>query len=253
LPAGLVSSNDAVSIEAWANFGTPAPYATLYAFGNQDDSFSPLGENYIAFQPFTGAVPPTANALFGLGDPGYDDEEDATLPLVAGGVTNYLENVYVAVVYHPYAGYVALYTNGVLAAINNNVSNPLASTLGADPINFLGQSLYGSDPFLKATIDEFRVYSGPLTAGEIAADNVLGPNQLIGATTNVRLSVSATGGHLVIKWPMTSALVNLMSSPVLGTGAAWTAVTSGLTTDGSGNYEITVSATGSAQFFRLQK
>jgi hypothetical protein len=256
LPAGIVSGMDAVTIEAWANFGSAASaaaYAALFAFGDQDDAALPLGENYIAFQPFTGAVPPTANALFGAGDPGYADEEDATLPLVAGGVTNYLGNVHVVIVYHPYAGYVSLYTNGVLAAINNNVGNPLAATLAADPLNYLGLSLYASDPFLSASIDEFRIYSGPLTAGQIAADYALGPNQLIGTSMNVTLSASLAGGNLVIKWPTTSALVNLMSTPTLGAGAVWSQANGTLTTDGSGNYQMTIPVNGSAQFFRLQQ
>ena len=219
LPAGVVSNYDAVSVEAWVNFGTPQAWAALFYFGNQDASFSPLGENYIAFQPFTGATPPTANVLFGLGDPGFANEQDATLPLVSGGVTNFLGNVYVAIVYHPYAGYVALYTNGVLAAINNNVSNPLASTLADDPLNFIGESLYGSDPFLNATIDEFRIYNGPLTSGEIAAGNILGPNQLVGTSRNVSASAKMSGSNLIIKWPMNSALDTLLSSPTLGAGS----------------------------------
>jgi len=74
--------------------------------------------------------------------------------------------VHIAIVYHPYAGYVALYTNGVLAAINNNVSNPLAAALGNDPINYLGASLYASDPLLNATIDEFRIYNGRFRSGK---------------------------------------------------------------------------------------
>ncbi len=54
---------DAVTVEAWANFGSAAsatPYAPLYYFGDQDAAAIPLGMNYIGFQPFTGAVPPTA-------------------------------------------------------------------------------------------------------------------------------------------------------------------------------------------------
>ncbi len=82
---------------------------------------------------------------------------------MVGGVTNYLGNVHVVIAYHPYAGYVALYTNGVLAAINNNVGNSLAATLGADPLNYLGLSLYSADPLLNASIDEFRIYNGPLS------------------------------------------------------------------------------------------
>jgi hypothetical protein len=251
LPAGIVSGLDALTIEAWVNFGRPQAWAALYDFGAQDASFSPLGENYIGFQPFTGT---TAQATFGAGDPGNADEQDAILSLVANGTTNYLGNVHVVCVYHPYAGYIAFYTNGVLAAINNNVSNPLASTLGSDPLNYLGQSLYGSDPFLNASIDEFRVYSGPLTAAQIAADYALGPNQLIGTSTMVSLTALAAGnGQMVIAWPATSALVTVMSSPVLGPGAVWTPVTNGVLTVAGGNYQMTIPVGGFAQFFRLQQ
>ncbi|MGA9452336.1 MAG: LamG-like jellyroll fold domain-containing protein [Verrucomicrobiia bacterium] len=254
LPAGIVSGMDAVTIEAWANFGSPQAWAVLYAFGAQDASFSPEGENYITFQPFTGATPPTAQATFGAGDPGNADEQDAILSLAANGVTNYLGNVHVVAVYHPFAGYIAMYTNGVLAAINNNVSNPLALTLGSDPVNYLGQSLYGSDPFLNASIDEFRVYNGPLTAAQIAADYALGPNQVIGTDKNVSLAAASAGdGNVVIKWPTTSALVTVMSSPVLGPGAVWTPVSNGTMTVADGNYQMTIPVSSSAQFFRLQQ
>jgi hypothetical protein len=208
--------------------------------------------NYIAFQPFTGLAAPTANALFGTGDPGFLNEQDATLPLVSGGVTNFLGNVSIAIVYNPNVGSVALYTNGVLAVINNNVSNPLAAALGNDPLNYLGASLYASDPLLNATINEFRIYKGPLTAGQIAADHALGPDQLIGTSTSVSMSVSLSGANLMVTWPTNSALVTLMASPVLGSGAVWTPVTGTLSVVG-GQYQIAVPASGTARFFRLQQ
>jgi hypothetical protein len=251
-PAGIVSNMDAVTVEAWANFGTPAAFATLFDFGDQDTAAIPQGMNYIAFQPYTGFAVPTAAALFGRGDPGSGDEQDASMPLVAGGVTNYLGNVHIVAVFHPYAGYVAFYTNGVLAAINNNASNPLAETLGADPLNVLGLSLYSADPFLNASISEFRIYSGPLTVGQIMADDALGPNQLIGTATTVSLSASLSGANLMLAWPTNSALVNLMSAPTLSPGAAWSPVTGTLQVVGD-KYQLAVPATGSAQFFRLQQ
>jgi hypothetical protein len=253
LPAGVVSNMDAITIEAWANFGAPAAFACLYSFGDFNNAASPQGRNYIMFQPFTGVpLTPTANMTFGTGDPGYLSEEDATLPLVAGGVTNYLGNVHLACVYHPYAGYVALYTNGVLAIINNDVMNMLATTLGIDPYNYLGLSLYALDPYLAGSIDEFRIYNGPLSAAQIAAQNALGPNQFIGTSTNVSLAAaSAGGGSVTLAWSTNSALVTVMASPVLGTGANWTQVSGPLTVVG-GNYHMTVPVSGTAQYFRLR-
>jgi hypothetical protein len=253
LPAGLVSNMDAITIEAWATMGTPAAYAPLYAFGDFNGNAIPEGRNYIMFQPFTGAVPPTANMTFGTGDPGYLDEEDATLPLVSNNVTNYLGNVYLACVYHPLVGYVALYTNGVLAAVNSNVLNMVDVTLGTDPYNYLGLSLYAADPFFAGSIDEMRIYHGALTAGQIAADNALGTEQFIGTNTNVSLDAAdAGGGNVALTWPTNSALVDVMASPALGTGATWSRVNGGYTLV-NGKYQLLVPVTSTARFFRLQK
>jgi hypothetical protein len=258
LPAGIVSGMDAVTIEAWANFRYPPnAYAPIFAFGDSDTSATPEGENYIAFQPFTGATPPTANLLFGKGDPGYANEEDATLQLVSGGVTNYLNGyVHIVGVFNPYAGYVALYTNGVLAAINNNVMNALAATLGDDPINYLGESLYGGDPWFNGSIDEFRIYNGALRAGQILADYALGPNQLIGTNKIVSLSAKVSGDPaVVLSWPTNSALVAVMSSSTLGSGASWSAVTGYPLVIVGTNYQMTIpaAAVSGQRYFRLQQ
>ncbi len=175
-------------------------------------------------------------------------------------------NVHIVVVFNPPAGTEAVYINGaqvVSQSMFNNLMDPtaavgptyangsiLAYTLGADPLNYIGQSLYAGnpnvtpvvppDPGLLANIDEFRIYTNALTAGQIAADHALGANQLIGTSTNVSLSVTRSGNNLNIKWPTTSALVNLVSSPQLGAGAVWTSITANLTLDGSGNYQMTV-------------
>jgi uncharacterized protein YaaW (UPF0174 family) len=55
---------------------------------------------------------------------------------------------------------------------------------------------------------------------------------------------------VTIKWPTTSALVTLLSSPTLGASAVWTHVTAPLSVVG-GNYQVIVPATGTL-FFRLQ-
>jgi Concanavalin A-like lectin/glucanases superfamily/Bacterial Ig-like domain (group 2) len=250
LPAGVVSGMDAITIEAWANFSSATnSFAPLFFFGDQD-GVSLNGQNYIAMQPYRTNGAPNASALFGAGDPGVNNEQDATLSLVNGGVTNTLGNVSVAIVYHPFGGYVSLYTNGVIAANNPNASNPLAATLGADPLNYLGQSLYFTDPFLNATIDEFRIYNGPLTPGQIAADNALGPNQLRGTSTSVSLAVTNSAGNTVLSWSTNSALVDVYATPVLGPGATWTRVAGALTVSG-GNYQLSLPMSGSTRFFRL--
>ena len=72
------------------------------------------------------------------------------------------------------------------------------------------------------------------------------------SSTNVSLTATASGGNIVLKWPTTSALVTVLSSPVLGTGAVWTEVTTVMTVSG-GNYQVTLPASGAAKFYRLKK
>jgi hypothetical protein len=277
LPAGILGGYDEVTIEAWATFpGAINAFANLFAFGGTDTTpFDPninAGYNYITFSPHTGGL--TSQANFGQGLPGNLGERDAVMP---GGVLDNQTNVHIVVVFHPLAGYEAFYINGVLASsvsmynnmidpvgfqdpvftnhsiLNYQLANdPLNYALGPDPVNYIGQSLYTGDPGLLANIDEFRIYTNALTAAQIAADHALGPNQFIGTSTSVSLSAKVSGDPgVVLSWPTTSALVTVMSSPVLGPGAVWTPVnTSSLVVVG-GKYQLTIPATGNA-FYRLQ-
>ena len=265
LPAGIVSNLNAVTVEAWATFpGAINPFAVLFGLGDTDlipfDPNNGLGQNYIMLSPHsTTNVAGNLQANFGVGTPGFANERNA---VATGLALDNQTNVHIVAVFNPLAGVLTLYTNGVSVAAFNNLPsflflentkpNPLPDVLGADPINYIGQSLYATDPGLLANVDEFRIYRGALTVSQVAADKALGPNQLIGSSTSVSLSASVSGGNLVLKWPTTSALVTLMSSPVLGAGAVWTPVANTLTTDGSGNYQMSVPMTGSARFFRLQ-
>lgn len=260
LPSGILSGVDQVTIETWATFpGTINNFANLFAFGLGGTT----GGNYVTFCPHTGGS--TTQANFGQGNPGYNGERDA----VMGGVLDLQTNVQIVAVYHPYAGTEALYINGVQVAsvsMFNNMIDPVAYLgptytngsilnfiLADDPNNFIGESLYSGDPGMLANVDEFRIYNNALTPAQIAADYALGPNQVIGTSTSVNLTASLSGTNVVLKWPTTSALVTVQTSSSLGAGAVWSTVASTLTTDGSGKYQMTVPATGSAQFFRLQQ
>lgn len=240
LPAGILTGLDAVTIETWVSFGSIITnWAVLFTFG---DSVGTFGRNYISFQPHTGVTTAQSGIRNAI------SEENAYFTPVLDGYTN----LHLVAVYHPEAGYLSIYTNGVLAAINSSIDITLPEALSTgNPLNYIGRSLWSADPYLPAWIDEFRIYSGPMTAGHIKANNALGPNQFIGTSTNVALTAKLSGGNVVISWPVNSALVNLMSSPVLGTGAVWSAVNGTLAVNGS-NYEMTLPGTAAAQFFRLQ-
>jgi len=271
LPVGIISNVNEVTIETWASIGTTTTnnFENLFAFGFSDlnpiDATYGDGGNYINCSPLTGGG--TAQLNFGQGTPGNSGERDAIITGTLAGQTN----IQIVGVYSPDTGNEAFYTNGVLAArvsMFNAMIDPVAYKdpafnsqsvlvyqLGADPNNYLGRSLYAADPGFLGSIDECRIYNGPLTASQVAADYALGPNTLRGTSTSVSLSVTRSGGNLVFSWPTTSALVTVVSSPVLGPGAVWTpvAVPSGALTASGGNYQLTVPISGTTQFFRLSE
>jgi hypothetical protein len=243
-PPGILSGLDAVTIESWVTLGSISNWAVLWAFGDIDGNF---GSHYITCQPHT--APGTAQIGISDADPGYAHEQDAFFAQPLDNRTN----LYIAAVYHPSAGFLAFYTNGVLAGMNSNVTIPLQTALSTgNPFNYIGHSLYAADPYLPVNVDEFRIHNGPLTGGQIRAAAALGPNQLVGTATGTALSATLSGGNLTLRWPTNSALVTLMTTPALGAGAAWTEVTTLMSING-GNYQVTIPASSAAAFYRLQK
>ena len=166
LPGGLVNSTySGATIEAWASFGTLPVNCFFFGFGNTDSSGN--GEDYIFCAPQAGRIAITS------GDPGYPSEQNAA----SGANWSGLTNLHIVAVYEPPAGYLALYTNGVLAAINNAVTTPLSSVNDVD--SYIGRSLYTADPYPPFSLAEFRIYNGPLAPQQIALDAAAGPTQVI--------------------------------------------------------------------------
>lgn len=241
LPAGLLTNMDAVTIETWASFGTISSWAMLWSFGDSDGTY---GHNYVSFQPHTGATPPTAQS-------GIKNAVTEQNPWFYPVLDNYT-NLHIVAVYHPEAGYCSIYTNGVLATINSSITVTLLDAMSTgDPLNYIGHSLYINDPYLPVYLNEFRIYQGPLTVGQIQADAALGPDQLIGTNTTVLLAAQRAGATFRLQWPTNSALVSLMTSSTLGRTASWSPVVAPLTIVGT-NFLSTLPLSASAQFFRLQ-
>jgi hypothetical protein len=123
----------------------------------------------------------------------------------------------------------------------------------ADPDNFIGRDDYDNDPFLNGSIAEFRIYNTALTAAQVQADYVLGPTKLIGSNTaHAAMTVTQSGGNVVIGWPTNSAYVTLASTTSFPLSDCWTAVTTGTWAIVGANYVVTIPAASTAQFFVLQ-
>jgi hypothetical protein len=233
LPSGILSNYTAMTIEGWVTAQTLPANCMYYAFGNTDTNG--LGANYIF-----GSLVRDYTAITGV-DPGYLGEQGT-----AGGSALPLNTVIHFVgVYDPLAGYIAVYTNGVLQSINATETDPLSVVSPVEA--FIGRSLYNGDPYASLALDEFRIYNGVMSPADVATSQALGPNQVL--TTHVVISAATSAGNLTLSWPEVASGFTLQSRASLTSGS-WTTVTPAATLVGS-QWQVTVPKTGGTQFFRL--
>ncbi len=233
LPAQILSNYAAVTIEAWATFPDQLP-ANCFFFGLGNYSGA-VGYNYIFCAPQSGRAAITAS--------NYAGEQNA----YANADFSFHTNFHVAVVFNPPGGYLALYTNGVLAGINN--AETVAFTSVSNLYSWIGRSLYSPDPYPDFSIDEFRIYNGPLSATQIAATQVLGPDALLSPASPV-MSPAIVGGSLVLTWPLASAGYNLLTTTNLAAGG-WVPVGSPAPVVVGNQWQVLLPLTGTAQYYRL--
>ena len=234
LPGGLVSGLSAVTVEFWADLQAEPSWSRVFDFGDTVDN---NGTAFLFYSPRTGS----SAQRFAI------STSAGTVDLDAPGV---LENqsVHVACVYDPAAGFMGIYTNGVLELSNANARVPL-SGVGAQ-FSYIGRSLFAADAYLNATIDEFRIYEGRLYPDEIATTHALGPDQLPGAAAT--LSVRLDGANVRISWPASAGAYTVETTAVLGPGANWTAVADVPTTVGD-RLEVPLPTGGKAGYYRLRR
>jgi hypothetical protein len=106
------------------------------------------------------------------------------------------------------------------------------------------------DPGLQGAIEEFRIYNGALQAEEIAATQVLGPDQLL-STASPAISVSLSGDNLALSWPVASAGYTVLTTTNLAADS-WTPAEVTPQIVGS-LWQAVLPLTGTAQYFSLQK
>ena len=229
LPAGIVSvlTNNA-TFEIWVTDNNSGGWGRFWDFGS-----APGLPNIFLTARLPGGVFPRFDWSTG--------NINSSIPLTNGVPTHFV------VLYDQADRSSSMYVDGVLAASGGGAGLALSSI--SDTQNWLGRSQY-ADPYLNASIDEFRIYSGLLTAAAIRADFAAGPDQLPVARPTLGASVS--GNNLTISWPTSNGSgFTLQSSPTLGAGASWGTV-SGVTQVG-GQYQAVVTLSGNAQYFRLRQ
>jgi hypothetical protein len=236
IPTNIFSGMTNVTFDVWTTFPTNLPWNTwFFGFG---DIISGAGAWYFFVQPQSGSF------CMGGGNPGWQfDGERASAAMDWSGQT-----LHITCVASTGGGYLALYTNGVLAATYNSLTYPITSI--HDNFSYINQSLYSSDPHVDLTINELRIYSGALSPAQVVLNDELGPDVLAAPSAPI-LSVAIVGGNVVVSWPTNSSGFTLASKGSL-TGGSWNPVGTSPVISGA-NYQVTLPPTNTAQFFRLSK
>jgi hypothetical protein len=249
LPAGILTNavngtnNDtAVTVEAWATIQSGQyTWANLFDFGNRDASGLSEYDIHVCVHASDNST------IAGISDSDNANVHYQYIDLGSGSSLDGSTNVHITAVFNPPAGYVAIYLNGVLAGANYNVTIPMS---GVQAVRDIVGADNWPDPGMQGTIDEFRIYNGALTANEIAATQVLGPNQLLSVASPI-MSASASGGSLTLSWPVASAGYSVLTTTNLASGNWMDAM---VTSQMVGNqWQVVLPITGNTQFYRLQK
>jgi len=109
---GTIYNDPAVTVEAWATFAASQGYwAALFDFGYTD------GSGYGAYDIHVGQL--GGSTTFGISD--TDNANGFNQTGTAGSVRG-TSNIHIVAVFNPPAGYLACYTNGVLASQLNGIT-----------------------------------------------------------------------------------------------------------------------------------
>jgi len=154
MPPYVLRNRGSVSVACWLKLARAVAWDRLFDFNHGTDTwwfFSPTGWN-----SNTGNFG-TRMALRTSSVQPVELQLTSTLPIQSWH--------HVAIVLsRPHLQY---YQDGELAGALNDL--PIGSdALGETSENWIGRSVFAADPYLSAAIDDFRVYTGALTASEVA-------------------------------------------------------------------------------------
>ena len=231
LPGGLVSQCSAVSFEFWATFGVNANWARVFDFGNSSGG---NGSQYVFFSPHTAS----SSQRFQLSTSSGTFTRDPT---------NTLDNrtVHVVCTLDRTNNYAAIYTNGVLQTLVTTNLPPLTGV--SANYGYIGRSMFSTDGWLNATIDEFRIYHGRLTPQEITANFTAGPDAL---ALPVNLDSTNNGPTLTLNWP--AYAVGFVPQATTNIAGAWSSLALPALPSND-RWQLTLPTTNDARFFRLRR
>jgi hypothetical protein len=241
LPGGLLSGRSDFTLEAWGGYTKEANFMRLFDFGSSQKGDNPHvagnGIDHVIFAPVWNDAQTRAEVLFSAG-------ADAILGPIGSAISISNEH-HIVIVYSPNTGVATLYLDGTNAF---STAPTLLMNQFQDDHGWLGVSQY-SDPTLGGWINELRIHEGAFTDQMVKDSFVAGPNTGL-VVTPPKLSVALAGSNVQISWPSSAAGFVLKSNTVLTLPFLPVGITPGTNGD---NLTVTVPASGSSAFFRLEK
>ena len=170
LPPNLIANFPSFTVEMWARATQDkGSWMRLFDFGNceiRSDGTIGNGLNYTMTTWKTGG-----SLCNGVRLNGIEHQIYAPALPIGDGVFHHI--VYI---YDDKTQTGTLYTDGVWSGAGSQQFNP--TQFGDSPNMWIGKSQFGADPYFAGDFDEFRIYSGVLTADEVAMNYELGPDEL---------------------------------------------------------------------------
>jgi autotransporter-associated beta strand protein len=152
LPTGIVSTLSDFTISAWVKMDVKSNWMRLFDFGTGTSKYM-----------FLSIQAGSANVMrYAIKNGGSEQQVsfNYTLPL----------NTWTHFAITQSGSTCSMYINGALVATNTGVTIK-PSTIGSTTLNYLGKSQF-SNPLLKGSIDEFKIFGRALSASEIAASHL---------------------------------------------------------------------------------
>jgi len=241
LPFGIVSSLNDFTICAWVKPASLDTWARIFDFGSGSA---------------TNMFLTTKESANGKPRFGIKISNSAEQQIDAGSALTTGTWVHIAVTLSGSTG--TLYINGAVSGTNTAMSFK-PSGMGSTTQNYLGKSQY-SDPYLNGAIDDFRIYTRALSAGEIsllAAGPLPAPQNVTASpgSSQIALSWSAVSnatGYTIQRASNSGGPYTLLAAGVTATsyvdsglldGATWYYIVTAQGLSGTGTASAPVSAT----------
>jgi Concanavalin A-like lectin/glucanases superfamily len=234
---GIVNTLTNGTFECWVVWRGGNVWQEIFDFGaGQNPGFSQGGGNYVMFSPQRGDSQLLGFESFGIPGGGWYSSS-SVLPI--GTLCQ------VVCTHDQERQLDKIYINGQLQAYRSGASW-LFSAL-SDTDNWLSRDQWG-DWMFNGAYNDFRIWNGALTAGQVASLYAAGPNVVVGPQLNI---TPTTGGQLNVTWPANATSFILQSTTNLTSGA-WSMV-SGTPTVVNGLNTLTIGSSQARVFYRLKQ